>query len=128
MSFQFSILAASIVLGGSTVPASAASRESYILWKAYIDCLGTKALALEPSGASPDDLIKAAMTSCSARWADAFDKLEAEYSADPENGPSTAGPRALKMLNEGAEPKKDEVRLQILELRARRIENSAPNQ
>jgi hypothetical protein len=123
--YRIGIVFTFIMLAGAALPARAASKESYVLWKAYIDCLGSKALALEPSGAAPDDLIKAAVTSCSGPWADALDKMEAEFSADD---PATAGTRAMKMLNEGSETKKDEIRLQVLEMRARRKQTNAPNQ
>ncbi len=91
---------------------------SRALLRLYASCLVKSVNRLEPSGASFDDLWKGAITDCAGEWADALEKIEADFAIkDPEH----AGPRALMMLDGGMEPTRDESRLNVLTTRAARL-------
>lgn len=115
---MFWIIGAVLIQSAMTTSKPVASHKSHDLWRAYARCLSTKADALERSGASPDDIIKASETACAGEHTDAAEVFEQTFKNDPNSNPDDAGMRARRMLDQGMEPTRDAIRLKILETRA----------
>ena len=98
------------------VPLSQDKTTSMLL-KDYSTCLLEAALILEPSGGSADDLFKAARTDCAGELVAAHYALQDRYAA---RGDAEAARLTLQIIDGVDGAAEDDVRLQILKVRAKR--------
>ncbi|WP_205479653.1 hypothetical protein [Sphingomonas arenae] len=90
--------------------------------RAYSQCLRMRAIELEPSGASPDDLFKAAKTACADEFVSASYALQERY---VERGRAEAARMSERFIAAIEDPALEDVRLKVLERRATKKNDAA---